>query len=109
MSPLILTDTDGCQRRYNHFLGATSQRLIVGKWKEVNEPLTLQFFPDGTLILNDTKRSTEETYSFPDETHIKIVEPGGSYVVEVKITQKELSLIAHNSQHDTTTILSRVL
>ena len=88
--------------------GATAQRLIVGKWKEVNEPVTLQFFPDGTLIFNDTKRSTVETYSFSDDTHIKIVEPGSSYVVEVKITQKELSLIAHNSQHDTATILNRV-
>jgi hypothetical protein len=82
----------------------SAQKLIVGKWKEINGPVTLQFFPDGTLIFDDTKTSKTETYSFPDETHIKILEAGQAYVVEVKVSREALTV----HQNDKTMILNRV-
>jgi len=68
------------------------QKAIVGKWQEVDGTRTVEFFPDGTVIMGDSARQAAGTYSFPDSRHLKVVAAMDTIVFDIVLSSKALVL-----------------
>lgn len=68
------------------------QRAIVGKWQQVDGTRTIEFFPDGTVVIGDTASSNAGTYSFPDSHHLKMVAAKDIIVFDMSLSSKTLVL-----------------
>jgi hypothetical protein len=72
------------------------EKQIIGKWEPASEKGdTLEFFSDGTLIVSDGGEQAVGTYTFLDETRIKIelsgfYALGGAAIRTVSITDDTL-------------------
>lgn len=75
------------------------EKVIVGTWREVSGPATIEFFKEGAVIIAGQGRATTAYYEFVDEDTLKI-EPkfrskdskSDSRIVKVSIRQDQLTL-----------------
>jgi len=87
---LILVGLTGC--------GKKGEKSIIGKWQEVgNEKSTMEFFKDGTIIVNDGIMTLTGNYNFIDESRVRIELGGigelfGAIVAEISSSKDEIVL-----------------
>ena len=75
------------------------ETTIIGTWREVGGPTTMEFFREGTVIVTGQGRATTAYYEFVDEDTLKI-EPkfrskdskSDSRIVKVSVRQDQLTL-----------------
>ncbi|MBI2361669.1 MAG: hypothetical protein HYV04_22630 [Deltaproteobacteria bacterium] len=48
------------------------EQSILGRWREINGPTTLEFFSHGTVIIATDQKATSAYYEFVDEQSVKI-------------------------------------
>jgi hypothetical protein len=48
------------------------KKAIIGKWKEINGPASIQFFEGGTVILTGKEKTMTAYYKVMDEEHLRI-------------------------------------
>lgn len=73
------------------------KKVIVGEWATSPAVETLHFFPDGTVTIKTKGSNVAGTYSFPDQTHLKLEMGGsgglmGAIVAEFEISSDTLKL-----------------
>jgi len=71
-------------------MACSSERLVVGRWQQVGQDRTLQFFPDGTFLSIGDGDSATGKYSFPDTHHLKLEIDGKADVCEFTVSRKTM-------------------
>ena len=69
---------------------------------------TFQFFPDGTFVLDDGSGPITGTYSFPDESHLKLQDAKEVNVFEVIIARDTLSMSIRHGSTSAKKVLERI-
>jgi hypothetical protein len=77
---------------------SSPQKKIIGRWVGQGEErsTSLQFFPDGTVVwyeFGNVKQTGK--YSFPDTTHLLIVEGRNNALFEITLSTDHLKLMRH--------------
>ncbi len=72
---------------------------IIGKWKEIDGPTTIQFFDSGTVILAGKKKTMTAYYKVLDEEHLRI-EPKFS----AKVSEDPAKIVKFSIVRDQLTI-----
>ncbi len=77
------------------FLSCSSENIIIGTWQD-STGTTMQFFKDGTFTSSGLF-STNGTYNFPDDNHLKLEYTGllsiaGAMIYEYEIEDNKLFL-----------------
>ena len=72
---------------------------IIGKWKEIGGPTTIQFFDGGTVILAGKEKTMTAYYKVVDEEHLRIepkfsakVSEDSARVVKFSIVRDQLTI-----------------
>lgn len=72
---------------------------IIGKWKEVDGPTTIQFFDRGTMVLAGKEKTMTAYYKVLDEEHLRIepkfsakVSEDSAKIVKFSIVRDELTI-----------------
>jgi len=86
---LVLVVLSGC--------GKSTEKAIIGKWKEVDSTETIEFFKDGTVTVIDKGMSMSGNYKFVGKNRIKMELGGlgalmGPIVSKISISGNELSM-----------------
>ena len=68
----------------------------------------MQFFPDGTIVVLNGGTSTAGTYSFPDESHLKIQDAKEVNIFVVTIADNTFSITLLNSSPPKTIVFERI-
>lgn len=80
---------------------------VIGVWFDTNEDVTVQFFKDGMIIVDDGENSLSGDYQIMDEDRIRLrLSPSpetefASIVVEYKLSGDRLVLIAPDGDRTT--------
>ncbi|MBI2997659.1 MAG: hypothetical protein HYY46_04280 [Deltaproteobacteria bacterium] len=75
------------------------EKTIIGTWREVSGPTTMEFFREGSVIIAGRGRATTAYYEFVEEDTLKIESKfrskdnkSDTKVVKVSITRDQLTL-----------------